>query len=85
MKNTILFWQKTTTVFLLALLFFIIMFVTSCGEPTTRTASVADEVVKYSGNYQILNDSIAVLKDGKTNRNFIYKKIAFNGRWKRVI
>lgn len=85
MKNTILFWQKATTVSLLALLFLFIMFITSCGEQQSRPPSIADEVVKYSGNYEIINDSIAVLKDGKANRNFIYKKIALNGRWKRVL
>ena len=46
---------------------------------------IADEVVKYSGNYEIINDSIAVLKDGKANRDFIYKKNTLNNRWKRVI
>ena len=85
MKNTILFWQKTTTVSLLALLFFFIMFITSCGEQQPRERSIADEIVKYSGNYEIINDSIAVLKDGKANRDFIYKKIALNGRWKRIL
>ena len=85
MKNTILFWQKATTVSLLALLFLCIMFITSCGEQKQRIPSIADEIVKYSGNYEIINDSIAVLKDGKANRDFIYKKIALNGRWKRVL
>ena len=61
------------------------MFITSCGEQKQRIPSIADEVVKYSGNYEIINDSIAVLKDGKANRDFIYKKIALNGRWKRVL
>ena len=85
MKNTILFWQKTTTVSLLALLFFFIMFIMSCSEPTQRTPSIADEIVRYSGNYELVNDSIAVLKDGKANRDFIYKKNILNNRWRRVI
>jgi hypothetical protein len=85
MKNTILFWQKTTAVSLLAVLFFCAISVISCDEPTPRIPSIADEIIRYSGNYEILNDSIAVLKDGKGKVDFIYKKNILNNRWKKVM
>ena len=84
MKQTIL-WQKIAVLAIIAFAFLCSVFITSCNEPTPRIPSIADEIVRYSGNYEILNDSIAVLKDGKANRDFIYKKNILNNRWKRVI
>jgi len=77
--------KEVAIIYLIVIAFILSIFMTSCSEQQPRIPSIADEVVKYSGKYEIINDSIAVLKDGKANRNFIYKKIALNGRWKRVI
>jgi hypothetical protein len=87
MKNETLMWQKIATIAMLAAAFIAIISFTSCGEPRQpRVATVADEIIHYSGNFEIINDSIAVLKgDGTTHRDFIYKKQPINGRWKRVM
>lgn len=85
MKNETLMWQKIATIAMLAAAFIAIISFTSCDDPQPRTPSIADEVVHYSGNYEIINDSIAVLKDGKANRDFIYKKNVLNSRWRRVM
>lgn len=77
--------KESAIIFLIVIAFILSIFMTSCEEPQPRIPSIADEVVKYSGNYEIINDSIAVLKDGKANRDFIYKKNTLNNRWKRVI
>lgn len=86
MKNETLMWQKIATIAMLAAAFIAIISFTSCDDPQPRTPSIADEVVHYSGNYEIINDSIAILKgDGTTHRDFIYKKNVQNSRWKRVM
>jgi len=85
MKNETIVWQKIATIALLAVAFIASLVFTSCEDPQPRTPSIADEIVHYSGNYEIINDSIAVLKDGKANRDFIYKKNVLNSRWRRVM
>lgn len=85
MKDTKLFWQKATAIALIACAFIASLMFTSCENPQPRFPSVADEIIHYSGNYEMINDSIAVLKgDGTTHRDFIYKKNV-NGRWRRVM
>lgn len=86
MKNETIVWQKIATIALLAVAFIASLIFTSCEDPQPRIPSIADEIVHYSGNYEIVNDSIAILKgDGTTHRDFIYKKQPINGRWKRVM
>jgi hypothetical protein len=77
--------KESAIIFLIVIAFILSIFMTSCEDPKQRIPSIADEVIKYSGNYEIINDSIAILKDGKANRDFIYKKNTLNNRWKRVI
>lgn len=86
MKNETIVWQKIATIALLAVAFIASLIFTSCEDPQPRTPSIADEIVHYSGNYEIINDSIAILKgDGTTHRDFIYKKNVLNSRWRRVM
>jgi len=85
MKNETIVWQKIATIALLATAFIASLVFTSCEDSQPRIPSIADEIVHYSGNYEIINDSIAVLKDGKANRDFIYKKNVLNSRWRRVM
>lgn len=86
MKNKTLVWQKIATIAMLAAAFIAIISFASCDNPQSRTETIADEVVHYSNNFEVINDSIAVLKRaGTTNRNFIYKKQRINNRWKRVM
>ena len=86
MKNETLVWQKIATIAMLAAAFIAIISFASCDNQQSRTETIADEVVHYSNNFEVINDSIAVLKrSGTTNRNFIYKKQRINNRWKRVM
>jgi hypothetical protein len=87
MKNETLVWQKIATIAMLAAAFIAIISFTSCDDHQPRTPStIADEVIHYSGDYEIVNDSIAVRKgDGTAHRDYIYKKLPVIGRWKRVM